>query len=224
MLDPEQSHHLRDVLRLEMGEQVILSDNSGYDYTARIMSLDGPVICRIEGRARGASEMCVAVTVYQAVIKGDHFDYAVQKMVETGAAAIVPYLAQRCVRRPKNPEKFVERAQRIALEAAKQCERSVTPPVGPICDFSEVLEQIRNGFTIFAYEREDRRTLRSLLSAGCPERAALIVGPEGGFAPEETEALLEAGAHAVSLGPRILRSETAAPYVLAQIDYACCTE
>ena len=157
------------------------------------------------------------------MIKGDRFDYAVQKMTEGGARTIVPFLTERCVKRPKNPERFVERAQRIAEEAAKQCERSRTPAVADIAGFAAVLAQIREQFTIFACEREDRRTLRALLADGCPERAAVVIGPEGGFTEEEKSRLLEAGAHPVTLGERILRSETAGLYVLAQLDYACCS-
>lgn len=224
LLDPRQSHHLRNVLRLKEGDRIVLSDNSGFDYEARIEDCSGPQVqCTVEAKVPSRSEMCVAVTVYQAVIKGDHFDYAVQKMVETGAAAIVPYLSARCVKKPNNPQRFVERARRIAAEAAKQCERSVVPRVADILPFGEVLRDLSGQFTIFACEREQSRTLRQLLSGGCPQRAALIVGPEGGFTEEEKEALIESGAHPVTLGPRILRSETAAPYVLAQIEYACCT-
>lgn len=224
VLSPEQTHHLTNVLRLGPGAHVVLFDGSGSDYTAVVETVDAAgARCRILERSPSRGEMCLPVTVYQAVIKGDHFDYAVQKMTETGAAAIVPFLAARSVRRPKNPGRFVERARRIAAEAAEQCERSAMPRISPICSFADVVRDVRGRFTIFAYEREDRRTLRELLRDGCPAAAAVIVGPEGGFAEPEISALLEAGAHAVSLGARILRSETAAPYVLAQLDYACCT-
>lgn len=223
VLSPEESNHLSNVLRMEAGDRVILTDNSGFEYTAQLTGVGRTVTCRIEEKRPGKGEMCLPVTVYQAVIKGDHFDYAVQKMTETGAAAIVPFMAARCVRRPKNEQRFTERAQRIAAEAAKQCERSRIPDVSPILSFREVVERVRNCYAIFAYEREDRRSLKDLLAEGCPEQAALIIGPEGGFTQDEIEALRGAGAHAVSLGTRILRSETAAPYVLAQLDFACCT-
>lgn len=224
-LGSEESNHIRRVLRMEPGAEIVLTDNSGFEYLARLLETEGGAVrCRIEEKRRSESELCVAVTVYQAVIKGDHFDYAVQKMTEAGAGRIVPFLAERCVRRPKKEANFLARAQRIAAEAAKQCERAVTPAVAEITEFQQVLRDIRGQFTIFAYEREDALTLRGLLEeTGCPACASLVIGPEGGFTEAETAALCAAGAHSVSLGPRILRSETAAVYVLAQLSYACCS-
>lgn len=221
LLGADETHHLKNVLRLAPGEEILLFDGSGNDYTAQVISFgaDG-AHCRIVQKSRSCTEMQVEVTVFQAVIKGDHFDYAVQKCTETGAAAIVPYLAGRCVKRPANPDRFTERARRIAVEAAKQCGRSCIPEIPSPVSFPVMLQML-SGLIIFAYENEKAQTLRSLLESGCPAAASVVVGPEGGFTAEETEALLQAGAHPVSLGPRILRSETAAPYVLAQLNYAC---
>lgn len=221
ILSPEQTHHLRHVLRLKPEDEIVLFDGTGTDYIAQIAAFDKTgARCRILRREKSRSEMAVEVTVFQAVIKGAHFDYAVQKCVETGMFALVPYLAERCVKRPANPERFVERAQRIACEAAKQCGRSRIPEILPVVSFAEMLKEL-SGCIIFAYEHEKTQTLRSLLEDGCPEKASVVIGPEGGFTSKEAQALLAAGAVPVSLGPRILRSETAAPYVLAQLNYAC---
>lgn len=221
-LDGDQAHHLHRVLRMQPGDSLIVTDPNGCVYAAVIDSMEpGRATLSLVGQIEAATELPVQVTVYQALIKGDHFNMAVQKCVETGAMQIVPFLSQRCVKRPKNPQQFVERSQRIALEAAKQCGRTLVPRIGPIVDLETVADRIEGQCSVLAYEREKAVTLRSILEHGCPETMNLVVGPEGGFTPEEADRLARAGARPVSLGPRILRSETAAPYMLAQVNYAC---
>lgn len=221
-LDGEQAHHLRDVMRLGTGDRVALFDGTGKEYEAVIESVgaDG-VACRIAVQLDTSSELPVDVTVYQAVLKGGHFDYAVQKAVEAGAGQIVPFVSARCVRVPANDAKFQTRAARIAREAARQCGRSVVPEVLPVVSIADVAHGASDSLMVVAYEDEHGRTLRQVLGHGCPKKMSIVVGPEGGFAPEEIAQLQDAGALCVSLGPRILRAETAATYMLAQIGYAC---
>lgn len=221
-LEPEQGHHLRNVMRATEGAHVALFNGSGGEYEAVVEGLgDDGVVCRVLDELEKSAELPVRVTVYQAVLKGSHFDYAVQKAVEAGADRIVPFLSSRCVRVPANDTKFRARAARIAQEAARQCGRSVVPAVEACMSFSDVVRNATDGRMVVAYEEERGRTLRHTLEEGCPPALDITVGPEGGFSPDEIEELKGAGAVCVSLGPRILRAETAATYMLAQIGYVC---
>lgn len=222
-LSDAESRHVRQVLRLEEGDPVLVFDGKGSEYEATVHYTDDPKVQVVIGeRVDKTVELPVHVTVYQALIKGDHFDYAVQKSVEGGAARIVPFLTERCVKIPRNPERFLERENRIAIEAAKQCGRSVIPEVAAPVSFEEAVESAGRGLCILAYEKEHAESLRKLLqSVGCPRKAKLYVGPEGGFTDEEAAALRDHGAHWVTLGPRILRAETAALYMLSQFAYEC---
>lgn len=220
---PQEEYHMRRVMRIEDGTHVALFDGSGREFEAVVETgQDGTqTVCRVLEEVSRSAELPIAVTVYQALIKGDHFDYAVQKAVEAGAACIVPFTSERCVRRPANQEKLLARTQRIAQEAARQCGRSIVPVIESCVTFSEVCRGAETMPTLVAYEGEDRRSLRDVFEAGCPEQLAIVIGPEGGFTPQEIDEITRCGAQCVTLGPRILRSETAAPYILAQIAYAC---
>lgn len=222
-LSDAESKHVRQVLRLEEGTPVLVFDGKGSQYEATLQyAPDGQTQCAIGEKVEQNVELPVHVTVYQALIKGDHFDYAVQKSVEGGATRIVPFVTERCVKIPKSPDRFLERENRIAREAAKQCGRSFIPEVTAPLSFEEAAEKARRGLSILAYEKEHSDSLRTLLqSIGCPQRARIYVGPEGGFTDEEANLLREKGAHWVTLGPRILRAETAALYMLSQFAYEC---
>lgn len=218
---PDEAHHMRSVLRIRDGEHVVLFDGSGREFEAVVESTeDEPTVCRILSGTAAASELPVSVTVFQAVIKGDHFDYAVQKAVETGADEIIPFVADRSVKRPGNPEKFIVREQKIAREAARQCQRSRIPKVSDFISITDMADGTRKSPLIVAYEAERALTFRDVLEEGTPDAMRIVIGPEGGFSPDEVRLLEEKNARFVTLGPRILRAESAAPYMLAQIAYA----
>ena len=156
-----------------------------------------------------------------ALPKGDKMDFIVQKAVELGAYAVVPYLSKNCVSRPERTEKKVERWRKIAAEAAKQCGRGVLPSVEGVIPFAQAVARAAAHETaLFLYENEKQTGLRAALADGLGETVALLVGPEGGFAPEEAEAAADAGLKSVSLGTRILRCETAPVAALAALLYA----
>ena len=222
-LAPAEAHHMRDVMRIADGDHVALFNGTGSEYEAVVVRCreSDEVVCRVLAQIDRTAELPAQVTVYQAVIKGERFDYAVQKCVETGASAIVPYTASRSVRRPSNPVKFQQRAQRIASEAARQCGRSVIPEVAECASFDQMVKRAALAPLLVAYEGEQRRGLRDVLAQGCMPEVGIAIGPEGGFTEQEMDALTEIGGEMISLGPRILRSESAGPYILAQIAYAC---
>jgi len=215
-----EAEHIARVLRMGLGDRLILFDGSGFDYTAEITSASADKVeFAILDKRESENEPRVRLTLYQAVIKHDHFEYAVQKCTELGVCRIVPFISGRCVKRPKSPESFVERCRRIALEASKQCGRSVVPEICGIADIADIAEAAREGNVLLAYENERGRTLKRALGENMADEVGVVVGPEGGFEEDEAGALISAGARAVSLGKLILRAETAGIAAAAMIMY-----
>ena len=175
----------------------------------------------LTSRTPSASEPPYRAVVYQALVRGERFDAAIQKSVEYGAAAIVPVATERATVRldDRDGEKKLARWQRIATEAAMQCGRGVIPKVGAIVRFPEAIESAP-GLRLFCYEDERTLHLRDALAgANASGEIGIFVGPEGGFSAKEAEIAKAAGALSVSLGRRILRTESAAPFALACLAY-----
>ncbi|MDO4568129.1 MAG: RsmE family RNA methyltransferase [Clostridia bacterium] len=214
--------HITKVLRLREGDMVELCDMQCGEYAAQIEGFaKGAVALRISERTTSRSELPCRVTLYQCLPKGSKLETVIQKCVELGVWSIVPAISKRCVVKPEQDRGAARltRYNRIALEAAKQSKRGIVPYVKTAerladCDFSQY------DLAIAAYEEERVITLKQLLSrhphAGS---IALVVGPEGGFEREEIEMMRAKGVHSVTLGSRILRTETAAAAMLAMIAY-----
>ena len=190
-------------------------------FSPPVAAVEGDTLTlRVVERRPSRGELPCRVSLYQALPKGDKLELIVQKAVELGAAEIVPVLTRRCVSRPDSRavEKKRERLQKIALEAAKQSGRGVVPQVAPLLDFPAALaEMARAACPLFFYEGGGE-PLGKALSAR-PGSIALMVGPEGGFDPAEAQAARDAGLRVCTLGPRILRCETAPLYALSAIGY-----
>ena len=221
-LEGESAHHAARVLRLRPGEAVTLCDGRGMDFDCIVESVDRQtVVCRVQNSHPALTEPAQRITLFMALPKGDKMEWIVQKAVELGASEIVPYLSKNCVSRPDRTESKVERWRRIAVEAAKQCGRGVLPFVQPVIPFAQAAARAAQDETaLFLYENERQTSLRQALAGGLGDTVSLLVGPEGGFAPEEAEAARRAGLKSVSLGTRILRCETAPIAALAAILYA----
>lgn len=201
----EELAHLTRVLRLGVGDFVELLC-SGKKLRARIAQIDKDIArCDILEELPSC-ESCCRVTLYQGLCKGEKMDFIVQKCTEMGVAAIVPVVMARSVVRPDKADKKTDRYARIAREAVKQCGRSAVPDVLPAIPFSQALERMkRHERLLMPYENGG-------MAFGAPiaERdVALLIGPEGGIAPEEAQAVQAIGGAAVTLGSRILRTETA---------------
>lgn len=175
-----------------------------------------PVVLRVEECQATTAEPTVQVTLYQGLPKGDKMDWIVQKAVELGVQRIVPVEMSRSVARlGANDAKKQERWQRIADEAAGQCGRGIQPRVLPAVPFRQALQDM-SGQTVIVFYEGGGRPLRTLADAGMRE-AALVIGPEGGIDDREVEHLRAAGAAFATLGPRILRCETAPVAALAAL-------
>lgn len=212
-LTGDDAHHITRVLRMKPGEALTVCDGLGTDYRCTLVdTANGTAVCRVEARERSKGEPTTDVTLYMALPKGDKMDFIVQKAVELGACRVVPYVGARSVSRPdgKALQKKTDRWRKIAREAAQQCGRGRVPEVGDCVSFAEAVRLAgQSDLPLFLYESEQENSLRAVLTAHPFTSAALMVGPEGGFADEEAQAAVQGGLKSVSLGPRILRCETA---------------
>ena len=214
-------NHIVRVLRLTCGDRVSVSDGNDRDWLCEIASVnDEEVILTVLPDEREDTELPVSVSLFQGIPKGDKTETILQKCVELGLAEYVPVAMKRCVVKIDEKKKDArrERWQRIAESAAKQSGRRIIPAVGAVIPFSDAVAGA-SGFdaVLVPYEcAEDMAYTRQVLSEITPgSRIAVFIGPEGGFAPEEIESLREAGAKIITLGPRILRTETAGMTLLA---------
>lgn len=208
VLSGEDTAHISRSLRLKPGEEIDLCDGRGTDYHCRILSVGETVEAEILDRYPSETEPKVRLILYQACPKGDKMELIIQKAVELGAYALVPVLTDRCISRPdgKSMAKKLVRYQKIAEEAAKQSGRGIIPEVRPLLTLKQAAESYEGKGIVF-YEKGGER-LNSLIT-GDEQAVSLFVGSEGGFAPEEIEALQARGVLAATLGKRILRCETA---------------
>lgn len=205
-LDGNAAHYLAQVMRCRPGDTVILLDNITGEWAAQLDRIDRRVVeARVINMLRAREEvpdlqLCVAP------IKKPHFDMVIEKATELGVARITPVLMRRCVVDKVNGE----RMRAITTEAAEQCARTSLPVIDPLTPLSELLANWQEGRTLFhADEAGGNAAAASFATIGGP--AAILIGPEGGFDPAERDAIRAVGsATAVTLGPRILRAETAA--------------
>ncbi len=215
MLTGEDFRHIAKSLRMRHGEAVTASDGRGTEYLGTLAALSGESAeIALSERRASRGEPSVRVTLCVSMPKGDKLELVTQKAVELGAAAVWPVLTERSVARPdaKAAEKRVERLRRVALEAAKQCGRGVVPDVLPLALFEEALARAP-GEKILFYEGGGAPL--SALARPDTKEYTLFIGPEGGFAQEEVVLAEQSGAHTATLGPRILRAETAPLAALA---------
>ena len=216
------AEHVR-VLRLRPGEEMIICDGEGTDYKCRLVYADKEQAeAEVVEVVRCPAEPSVKVTVLCGLPKGDRSDYIIQKCVEAGAYEIAFFSCDRCVARPDKPEKKLERWQRIAEEAAKQSGRGIIPQVSWAGDFTAALDlAVKKELGLFMYETGEREALDAVLSENkAVESAAIITGPEGGFAEFEAKLARICGLHVCSMGERILRCETAPVVALTATMYA----
>jgi len=223
-------NHIKNVLRYRPGDSITLCDGKGFDYQAYIEGFEKDrVIIKITDRWKNSTEPPIDIVLFQGIPKGDKTDFIIQKTVELGVKRIIPLMCERTVLKfesQKDMEKKRMRWQRIALEAAKQCNRGIIPEVSMPVKFEEALEYAGSlDLAIMPYEKEKERTIKwlingSLLSNGQAAKSiGVFIGPEGGFSEKETELASRHEITMVTLGPRILRTETAGLAVVAILMY-----
>ena len=223
IIDGVDAHHIARSLRMAEGEEVVVCDGEGAEYRCTLSRIrDEECECRVIETLESSTESPVRITLCMAYPKGDKLETVIQKAVELGCDRIIPFESSRCIKRPKaeKAEKQTARLQRIAEEAAKQCGRARIPEVLSPLSFKQMLQiASQSELSLLCYENEDGRSIKDELSGTDKKSISIIVGAEGGFAPEEADMAVEAGCVSVTLGNRILRCETAPLYALTAISY-----
>lgn len=221
LIEGDDVKHISKVLRLREGDGITVCDKCGADSECIIEEISASAVrARVVEKRRNDAEPNIRLTVYQGLPKGDKMDYIVQKCVELGAVRIVPVITKRAVSVPKDCTKKCERWQRIAYEAAKQCGRGIIPAVAAAVGFDEALQMMDgSALNIMPYENEHENTLKQAVHGTDKKDINIIIGPEGGFDETEVGKAREHGLITVTLGARILRTETASPAVCAAIMY-----
>ena len=216
-------NHIK-VLRIKLGEHLVICDGNGTDYECRLTRL-GDNIAEVEIVEGGPSpgEPTIDAVMLASLPKGERAEFIVQKCTEAGAREIVFFLSERSVSRPdaKSLAKKVDRWGRIAEEAAKQSSRGLIPKVRAVLSLAEALDiGVKCDLRLFMYEEGERVPLRAALAgAGEKKTAAIITGPEGGFERYEADLARAAGFDVCSMGPRIFRCETAPLAALTALMY-----
>lgn len=221
LISGDDVNHIKNVLRMEEGEQVVISCGRGMDYYCRIRTLqESGVYLDIEEKRAAVTELPVNITLFQALPKRDKMELVIQKAVELGANEIVPVQSRRCVVRldEKKEGKKQIRWQAIAEAAAKQSGRGKIPAVNHVMSFLDALEYAKSMDTVLIpYELVDSMdgSLEAVKRAVQGKSIGIFIGPEGGFERSEIELAIQKGAVPISLGQRILRTETAGMAVLS---------
>lgn len=219
----QDAHHISKVLRLQVGDGIIVVAPDGSAGTAQIsdISIDKVMLVLQETIAE-QKEAPVDVYLAQGLPKSDKMDYIVQKAVELGIKGIYPMAAEHCVVQYDETKKKArcQRWQKIAVEAAKQCGRTVVPVIEPIAGLAAILSAVdADTVVIMLYEGQAAQGLKQTLAEHKAKKYILLIGPEGGFSDKEVALCQKHGAHIVTLGPRILRTETAALAGVAMVMY-----
>lgn len=219
-LDGAQARQIARVLRLTPGEQIIALDGSGAEWLVTLTAVtpaavEGEIV---EERA-AAGEPRLRLTLVQAVLKADHFEWVLQKGTEVGIAAFMPVVTRRGIVPLAPAASKHDRWRAIVLEAAEQSHRGIIPTLAPAQSLADALRSAPSPVFVL-WEEEQATGLRAVLERfGFLEQATLVVGPEGGLTPQEADMARAQGAVTVSLGPRILRAETAGLVAAAAMLY-----
>ena len=203
------------VLRLNTGDNITLFNGTGSDFDATLQEIGKRhAECHITAQRQPENESALNITLVQAVSSGERMDFTLQKSVELGVRAIQPIISERCVVRlsGERADKRVQRWQDIVIAACEQSGRSIVPTVQPIVSFSDYLRQMPPELHLMMSLRR-ATTLRDITPA--PQTLRLMIGPEGGWTPAEEQAALDAGVQTITLGKRVLRTETASLAALA---------
>lgn len=218
------AHHLMHVMRAKAGQLVTVVDDNGQVAAMEMVAFsDSAVTLQLKEHLAADTESPLKIMLAQCLLKADKMDMVVQKAVELGAVGVIPISSQNCVARydAKKGAARKDRWQKIADEAAKQCGRTALLKVRPIVTLGQFIAdmQATDSSLVFFYENENEQSAKEYLRSLKAKQIVLLVGPEGGFSLDEAKLIEDAGGKSVTLGPRILRAETAALTAIAVTQY-----
>jgi len=215
VIEGEDVKHIYRVLRLEEGAQVVINDCRGTEYLGEIIGIDKKQVClKIINMLEQNNESPIDIYLFQGLPKAQKMDLIAQKATELGVKEITPVITERVVVKSELGEyRKLDRWNRIALEACKQSKRTMIPKINEPVEFEAMLKLLGSmDLVLVPYENQEGKGLKKVcrdLGMKDVKRVAIVIGPEGGFEPWEIETLEKIGAEIITLGPRILRTETA---------------
>ena len=237
----EDVNHIVNVLRLRIGDEITVSDGGSRDYICKISEFiatdkigpDSKVMADIVDIEENSAELPADIILFQGYPKGDKLDTIIQKCVELGVTSIIPVMMERTVVKleDKKISKKLERYNKISEATAKQSRRGIIPDVPEVMSFKKAVEYAKSlDIILFPYEfAEGMKTSRDIIGevvksvrediSGSRKKIGIFIGPEGGFADSEAKILTEMGAKVISLGHRILRTETAGMTVMSVLSF-----
>ena len=216
-------NHIVNVLRMKKEDNILITNKNTLEtYNCKIEQInEREVLCNIISVENKEVEMNVKVDIFQGLPKADKMEYIIQKCVELGVHKIVPVNMKYCIAKIKDEDKKNIRWNTISEVASKQCKRNLIPKIEKSINMTNLYNEIKNyDLAIVAYENEDNTTIKNVLQENKNVKSiAVIIGPEGGISSDEIDSLKNLGVKIVSLGNRILRTETASIVALSMIVY-----
>ena len=213
-----QAHQIRDVLRLRAGEEITALDNSGGAFRVVLEKVGDQVSGSVIERIELESEPHVRIVLCQALLKADKMEWVLQKGTEIGIAEFIPIVTERSVSHHVSESKE-KRWRKILTESSEQARRAKIPLLGDTMGLGDAIEQAKGSLILVPFEGEHTVKLSRVLEAH-PSKVTIFIGPEGGFTGNEIDQARVAGAQTITLGPRILRSETAGLFTASAILFA----
>lgn len=226
IIDGSDVNHIKNVLRKKAGDEIMVNDSAGTNYRCRIENIsDRKIVLQVLSSESSAAELPVRISLFQGLPKADKMELIIQKAVELGVFDIYPVINERCVVKldDKKATSKVERWNKISESAAKQSGRGIIPEIHMPINFSDALLLAENEKMniILPYENADgmKYAMETVKNALKTEKTAVFIGPEGGFGSDEIELAKKKGAKIISLGHRILRTETAGLFLLSVLGF-----
>ena len=223
ILEGDIVHQIKSVLRLQSGERIVVFDNDGLEYMVILDKVEKDQVKGTIFHTRQTAEPDIKITLYQALLKSDHFEFALQKCTEIGVSVFVPIVCERCITRKPSANK-IQRWEKVIKEATEQSGRGVMPVLKPTLSFEEACHS-SEGLSLIASLELNSLALREILRPSTHQSnhtiINLLIGPEGGFTANEEEFAQRCGIRKITLGPRVLRAETAGLVATTAILYEC---
>lgn len=225
IIEGDDVKHIYKVLRLEEGQEILINDLHGKEYRCKLIDVNKKeVTANIIEEVSISKESPIEISLFQGLPKSAKMDLIVQKNTELGVSHITPIITKRVIVKTELKEyKKLDRWNRIALEACKQCKRSLIPTIEEPLEFDDLLAKLNEfDLVLVPYENAENHGIKYVMNnigIKCVRSVAIIIGPEGGFEEDEIELLRENGSYVITLGPRILRTETAGFTAVSLISY-----